>query len=100
MYNIRHDKYAPNDGCLYSLTYTQCLADQEQTGTLVWDDTSLYFDNWTVIGNYLYGEEFGECELINHGSFYESAFDVIRQIRLDLTTGRIDTLKLTNWNLQ
>jgi len=97
--NMRINAYALTDGCLYSLTYTQCLADQEQTGTVVWDDTSLYFDNWTVIGNYLYGERFEEVPIEKMDTYYRTGYRATQQIRVDLTTGRIDNLILSNWEL-
>jgi len=91
--------YASTDGKLYSITYTEVLSDDAIEPAVVWDDTSLYFKNQTVIGNYMYAELFTE---VGSGMFYndmKTDYRPTEQIRVDLVTGRVDKLVLSNWEL-
>lgn len=90
--------YDCTDSKVYSYTYTQ-QADETTDLHVAYDFGDSFVRNFTVIGNYIYGELFGEVKVEAHYDFYKTAYKATNQIRIDMITGETNILKPMYWKL-
>ena len=55
--------------------------------TPIYDASDQLLRNYTVIGHYMYCEEWALAETENHGEYRETDYCVRHQIRVNLVTG-------------
>lgn len=93
------DYYDYTDGRLYSIPYSQS-ADRTGRQKVVYDFGDTLVRNMTVIGNYIYGELYGESKREAHAGYYRTSYEPVEQIRIDTVTGLTNILKPRFWNLR
>lgn len=92
------DYYDNTDGKLYSLSYSQSTDGTERQNA-VYDFGDVLARNITVIGNYIYGELYGETKVEAHTGYYSTSYQPVDQIRIDTVAGVTNILIPKFWKL-
>lgn len=90
--------YDCTDGKLYSFTYTE-QAHGITGSNVAYDFGDTLIRDFTVIGNYIYGDLYGKVEREAHFGYYASSYSATHQVRIDMVSGTAQILEPKFWKL-